>query len=76
MFFVGYTLNVEDEGINRIPNDKLEEFEENIIIDGNDYQANNIEDNIFNKIGRKVEGIIDDGFSLVFKIIKGFAQDE
>lgn len=76
VFMVGYTLNVEDEGYNKISNEKLEKFEENIIIEGNKYENNSIDENIFNKIGKKVEGIIDKGFSLVFKTIKGFVSDE
>ena len=73
---VGYTLNVDDEGYNKISNEKLEKFEDNIIIEGNKYENNSIDENIFNKIGKKVEGIIDKGFSLVFKTIKGFVADE
>lgn len=76
VFMVGYTLNVEDEGYNKISNEKLEKFEDNIIIEGNKYENNSIDENIFNKIGKKVEGIIDKGFSLVFKTIKGFVSDE
>ena len=76
VFMVGYTLNVDDEGYNKISNEKLEKFEDNIIIEGNKYENNSIDENIFNKIGKKVEGIIDKGFSLVFKTIKGFVADE
>lgn len=76
VFMVGYTLNVDDEGYNKISNEKLEKFEDNIIIEGNKYENNSIDENIFNKIGKKVEGIIDKGFSLVFKTIKGFVSDE
>ena len=40
VFMVGYTLNVEDEGYNKISNEKLEKFEDNIIIEGNKYENN------------------------------------
>ena len=75
VFMIGYTINVEDEGYNKISNDKLAQFENNIIIEGNQYESNSIEENIFNKVGKKVDKIIDKGFSLVFKVLKGFADE-
>ena len=97
-YLIGYTVNVSSENIIRIPNEKLEEFEENIsssngngdgsliicfndltgniIIENNEYKSESIDDNMFNKIGQKVENVIDKSFNLVFKILKGFVGSE
>ena len=55
---IGYTINVEDEGYNKISNEKLEQFENNIIIEGNNYENRSIDSNIFNKVGNKIENVI------------------
>lgn len=72
---IGYTINVEDEGYNKISNEKLEQFENNIIIEGNNYENRSIESNIFNKVGNKIENVIDKGFSIIFEVIKGIANE-
>ncbi len=72
-FFVGYVLNVPADDEVRILNEQLKEFEGEIIVDNNTYSPskNVIEGNIINKTGKKVEGVIESGFDLLFSIVKG-----
>lgn len=72
-FFVGYVLNVPTDDEVRISNEQLKEFEGEIIIDNNTYSPsqNVIKGNIINKTGKKVEGVIESGFDLLFSIVKG-----
>lgn len=72
-FFVGYVLNVPTDDEIRISNEQLKEFEGEIIVDNNTYSPskNVIEGNVINKTGKKVEGVIESGFDLLFSIVKG-----
>lgn len=72
--FIGMCINIpKEEDKSQITQDKLESFESEIIIQGNNYQSDvkNIETGIVNETGKKVEGIIDQGFAFCFNIIKG-----
>ena len=72
--FIGMCINIpSSEDKSQITQDKLESFESEIIIQGNNYQSDvkNIETGIMNETGKKVEGIIDQGFEFCFNIIKG-----
>lgn len=72
-------LNIPTESeTNRISNERLKEFEGKISVDNNDYipSRNTVEDNIFNKSGKKIEDVIDDGFDVLFGIVKGFIDDK
>ena len=54
------------------------EFEGKISTKDNTYKPseNVVEENIFNKGGKKVEGIIDSGFDILFDIVKGFIDEK
>lgn len=77
-FFIGYILNVSNDNQNTMINDKLKDFEDKIIISDNTYvpEENTITDNIFNKGGKKIEGIIDGGFDFLFNIVKGIIDEK
>lgn len=77
--FIGMALNIPNNNDKEIiTQDKLKEFEDNIIIKEKDYHKinNNIKKTPFNKIGIKIEKIIDQGFDLCFDIIKEVINDE
>ncbi len=72
-------MNVpNDETSGRISNEKLKEFEGKISTKDNTYKPseNVVEENIFNKGGKKVEEIIDSGFDILFDIVKGFIDEK
>lgn len=72
-FFIGYIMNTPTTSSTiRINKDKLDEFESEIIVDGNNYAniTNSIESSTVNNIGKKGEAIIDKGFDFLFDIIK------
>lgn len=79
VLFIGMCINIPNENdYNRVPQDKLDQFEEEIIIKGNDYQSNfgDISPGIVNSAGKKVEGLIDKGFDFCFGIINGMINNE
>lgn len=71
-FCFGYVLNApyNNEGYQYISNDTLKDFENRIIIPGNDYKKKVIGENKVSSIGQKIEGIIDKGFDMIFDILK------
>lgn len=79
VLFVGMCINIPNENdYYRITQDKLDEFEEEIVIKGNEYQSNidDINPGIVNSAGKKVEGLIDKAFDFCFGIIKGMIDNE
>ena len=54
-----------------ITQDKIDDFEE--YLENNEYKTSysNLNPNILNKTGKKVEDFIDKGFEVLFDIIKG-----
>lgn len=77
--FIGISINVPNENDKNIINqDNLDDFEGNISNKDNDYTSSIIEidPNLVNGAGKKVEDLIDTGFSFVFSIIKGFINDK
>lgn len=74
VLFIGMCINVPNNNDNnRVTQEKLDQFEEEIVIKGNDYQSSidDINPGIVNSTGKKVEGLIDKGFDFCFGIIKG-----
>lgn len=72
--FVGMCFNVPtSDDTNRVTQDKLDKFEEEIIIKENEYQSDfkDISPTVVNSAGKKVESIIDKGFDFCFGFIQG-----
>lgn len=77
--FIGMAINIPTEEDRRIiTQEKLDEFEENVVIKDNDYVniVNSIDPTPFNKAGKKVERLIDKGFDFCFGIIKGMIDND
>lgn len=77
--FIGMAINIPTEDEKKIiTQEKLDEFEENVIIKDNDYVniVNSIDPTPFNNVGKKVEGLIDKGFDLCFGILKGMIEND
>ena len=76
-FFLGYVLNTPTDNQLRVDPEKLEEFENEIIIEDNEYSnySNVIESGKVNDVGKLGEKIIDKGFDLIFDVIKKVIKD-
>lgn len=77
--FIGISINVpSDNDLDIITQDKLNEFESEIITENNNYESGieEIYPQTINNIGIEVEGIIDKGFNYVFKVIKEFINEK
>lgn len=76
-FFLGYVLNTPTDNQLRVDPEKLEEFENEIILEDNEYSnySNVIESGKVNDVGKLGERIIDKGFDLIFDVIKKIIKD-
>lgn len=76
-FFLGYVLNTPTDNQLRVDPEKLEQFENEIIIEDNEYSnySNVIESGKVNDVGKLGEKIIDKGFDLIFDVIKKVIKD-
>ena len=76
-FFLGYVLNTPTDNQLRVDPEKLEQFENEIIIEDNEYSnySNIIESGKVNDVGKLGEKIIDKGFDLIFDVIKKVIKD-
>lgn len=76
-FFLGYVLNTPTDNQLRVDPEKLEEFENEIILEDNEYSnySNVIESGKVNDVGKLGERIIDKGFDLIFDVIKKVIKD-
>lgn len=76
-FFLGYVLNTPTDNQLRVDPEKLEEFENEIILEDNEYSnySNVIESGKVNDVGKLGEKIIDKGFDLIFDVIKKVIKD-
>lgn len=76
-FFLGYVLNTPTDNQLRVDPEKLEQFENEIIIEDNEYSnySNVIESGKVNDVGKLGERIIDKGFDLIFDVIKKVIKD-
>lgn len=76
-FFLGYVLNTPTDNQLRVDPEKLEQFENEIIIEDNEYSnySNIIESGKVNDVGKLGEKIIDKGFDLIFNVIKKVIKD-
>lgn len=77
--FIGMCFNVPtSDDTNRVTQDKLDKFEEDIIIKDNEYQSEykDINPNVVNSAGKKVENIIDKGFDYCFGFIQGMINHD
>ena len=76
-FFLGYVLNAPTDNQLRVDPEKLEQFENEIIIEDNEYSnySNIIESGKVNDVGKLGEKIIDKGFDLIFDVIKKVIKD-
>lgn len=77
--FLGISINIPtDNDLDTITQEKLKEFEDEIIVKDNDYENTfaEITPNVCNNIGNKVEDIIDKGFGYVFKMVKGLVNEK
>lgn len=76
-FFLGYVLNTPTDNQLRVDPEKLEQFENEIILEDNEYSnySNVIESGKVNDVGKLGERIIDKGFDLIFDVIKKVIKD-
>ncbi len=76
-FFLGYVLNTPTDNQLRVDPEKLEQFENEIILEDNEYSnySNVIESGKVNDVGKLGEKIIDKGFDLIFDVIKKVIKD-
>jgi len=69
-FYLGILLGKDKESYFSITQDKLDKFENDLENNNYNNSSQKIDPNVFNKVGMKIEELIDKGFEIFINILK------